>query len=121
MKRAALTVLLLVLVPIAPAADPPALTVSTAQGTVEKIDKDSLSVQPRRPDGKFDKVVVVKLTGTSKIALLSTRETAGKTVAVQRDIEARDLRTGQKATLVYTTIKDENILLTAVVLPLAEK
>ena len=121
MKRASLAVLFLVLAPLAVAADPPALTVTTAQGTVEKIEKDSLSVQPRRPDGKFDKVVIVKLTGTSKISLVSTRDSAGKIIVVQREIEARDLRAGQIATIVYTTIKEGNVLLSAVVLPAAEK
>ena len=120
MKRAALTVLLFV-VPFAFATDPAALTVMTAQGTVEKVDKDSLSVQPRRPDGKFDKVVVVRLTGTSKISVVSTRDNSGKTVVVQREVEARDLRPGQSATIVYTVVKDGNVLLSAVVLPPTEK
>jgi hypothetical protein len=107
--------LLLVLAPLTPAADPPALVI--AQGKVEKVEKESLTIQPRDASGKFGKAIVLKLTGTSKVSTVSTRETAAKVVLVQRDTDVADLKQGQIVAVIYTTMKDGNVLLSAVVQP----
>lgn len=119
MRRVALLVALAALLFLARAtlaADtPPPL--AAAHGKVEKVEKDSLTVQPRGADGKFGKGVVLKLTGTSKISLLTTRMQGGKLVIVQRDAEARDLKPGQAVAVIYTTLADGNVLLAAVAQP----
>src|SRR5437660_11553671 len=51
--------------------DAPAL--QTAQGVVEKVEKDTLTVKPRAKDGRFERPLVLKLTGTSKVSTLSTQ------------------------------------------------
>src|SRR3954451_13877045 len=124
MRRQSFAALVAVFALSAPAAafpDPPPLGLVTAQGSVEKVDKDTLSVQPRGPDGKFQKVVVLKLTGTTKISQAGTRDAAGKVVIVQRDVEARALRPGQTITPVYPSLKEGNVLLSAVAIPMAGK
>lgn len=87
---------------------------STAMGTVEKAEKEALTFQSRGPGGKFGKKVVLKVTGTSKVTLVTLEKRAGKLVPVQRDIEAKDLETGQHIALIYTSGTDP-VLLSAVV------
>src|SRR4051812_47296328 len=115
MPCASLVLALLFLVQPARAADPPPL--HFAHGKVEKVEKDTLAVQPRDASGKFVKGIVLKITGTSKVSTLNVRETGGKTVLVQRDTEARDLKPGQSIAIIYTMLKDGNVLLTAVAQP----
>jgi hypothetical protein len=103
----------------APAAGPPPLL--AAQGTIEKVDRETLTVRPRGPDGKFGKSLALKLTGTSKISTLMPQTRAGKTVMTQKDTEPKDLLPKQAIAVLYTTLKDSPILLTAVVQPPAEK
>jgi hypothetical protein len=100
---------------LAPAADPPPLLV--AHGKVDRVEKDTLSIQPREASGKFGKHIQFKVTGTSKVTTLTVRETGGKMVVVQRDTELRDLKPGQAVAVVYTALKDGNVLLSAVVQP----
>jgi hypothetical protein len=97
------------------AVDPPPL--ATAQGAVDKVDKDSLTLRPRGPDGKFMKSVTLKLTGTSKVSTLAPQTRAGKLVLTQKDTDAKDLQPGQAIAVIYTTVKDTSTLLTAVVQP----
>src|SRR5205085_8537481 len=104
MARASSALVVLFLLGSAFAADPPAL--HFASGRVEKVEKDSLTIQPRETTGKFGKQIALKITGTSKVSTLSIRETGGKSVVVQRDTEARDLKTGQAISVIYTTLKD---------------
>jgi len=95
-------------------ADPVPLT--TAHGKIEKVDKDTLVFQPRDESGKFGKAVTLHLTGTSRIATLSTRTMDKKVVFVQKDTEAKDLAPGQLIAVVYGTVKgQEPVLLSAVV------
>jgi hypothetical protein len=103
----------------APAADPPPLLL--AQGSVEKVDKDTLAVKPRGPDGKFGKSLVLKITGTSKVTTLLPRMQKGNVVLTQKDTEVKDLQPKQTIALVYTMVKTGPVLLTAVVQPPAEK
>jgi hypothetical protein len=112
-------VLCLLLTAAGRAADAP-LALATAQGTIDKVDKDSLTVRPRGPDGKFDKSVVLRLTGTTKILTLTTQTRAGKMVIVQRDIDAKDLQPKQTVAIIYASGPDGPVLLSAVAQP-AEK
>jgi hypothetical protein len=107
--------LLLLLPPLTLAADPPALII--AQGKVDKVDKDTLTIQPREAGGKFGKSIALKITGTSKLSTVSTRDTAAKVVLVQRDTDVAELKPGQAIAIIYTTMKDGNVLLTAVAQP----
>src|SRR5947207_14370653 len=90
------------------------LELSTATGAVEKADKDAMTIQPRGPGGKFAKKLVLKITGTSKLSLVSKEKRAGKLVPVQRDVEARDLEANQHVAVIYIAGTDA-ILLSAVV------
>jgi hypothetical protein len=119
MKRfsVALAVLALVLVArVASAADDKP-TFSVAEGKIDKVGKDSVTIQPRM-GGKFGKAITLKVTGTSKVATITTREQSGKTVVVQRETEVKDLKKDQEIAVIYAVKKDGNILLTAVVKPM---
>jgi hypothetical protein len=96
------------------AADQPSALV-TAQGMVEKVDKDSLTIRPRGPDGKFEKSVALKLTGTSKITSLSLQKRGSQTVPVQRDTDAKGLQPNEPVAVIYTEGPDGLVLLSAVV------
>ncbi len=98
-----------------------AVGMATAQGMIDKVEKESIVVRPRSADGKFEKSLNLKLTGTSKISTLSYQKRAGKNVAVQKDTEARDLTAKQPIAVIYTTGPDGLVLLAAVVLPTAGK
>jgi hypothetical protein len=97
------------------AADPPPLLL--AQGMVEKVDKDTLTVKPRGPDGKFGKSLALKITGTSKLTTLQPRMQKGAVVVTQKDTDAKDLQPKQTIALVYTMVKSGPVLLAAVVQP----
>jgi hypothetical protein len=97
---------------------PPLLT---AQGAVEKADKETLTVRTREPDGRFGKTLALKLTGTSKVTTLTVVMRAGKPVLTQKDTEPKDLEAKQIIAFVYTQLKDSPVLLTAVVQPAGEK
>lgn len=94
--------------------DDPSLAV--AQGVVDKADKDALTVKPRGADGKFQKAIVLKLTGTSKVTVLAPQKRGDKTVLTQRDADAKDLAAGQHVAVIYADAgKDGPVLLSAVV------
>jgi hypothetical protein len=99
------------------AADP---TLMTAQGTVDKVEKDSLTVRPRGPDGKFGKSLVLQLTGTTKITTLIPQSRAGKTVMTQKDTDAKDLQPKQAIAVIYAE-GTPPVLLSAVVQPAPDK
>jgi hypothetical protein len=100
--------------------DPPALL--TASGVVDKADKESLTVKPRGTDGKFQKALTLKVTGTSKVAVLAPQKRGEKVVLTQREIEAKDLVTGQLVAVVYAEAgKDGPVLLSAVAHPAPAK
>lgn len=103
------------------AADPPPLL--TAQGAIEKVDAtaNTLTVKPRTPDGKFGKNIVLKITGTTKVTTLTPRIQKGGVVIAQKDTAVKDLQPKQIIALVYTMVKDNPLLLAAVVQPSAEK
>lgn len=89
-------------------------------GTVEKADKDGLSVRPRGETGKFEKAVPLKLTGTSRVSTVTVQTRSGKMIVLQRDTDVKDLQPGQSIAVVYTKLKEDAILLSAVVDPTAK-
>jgi hypothetical protein len=91
-----------------------ALTVETAHGTVDKAEKDSLSFQPRTATGQLGKKMTLKVTATSKVTAVALEKRAGKLVPVQREIDVKDLESGQKISIIYAG-GSEPILLAAVV------
>src|SRR5262249_25575721 len=97
------------------AAEPPPLL--SAHGTVEKGGQDALSVLPRLPDGTFGKRLVLRVTGTSKVATLMPRAEKGRVVMTQRESDPKDLQPKQGVAVLYTLVSDTPILLTAVVQP----
>jgi hypothetical protein len=97
------------------------LPLLTAHGTVDKADKSIVTIRPRDPDGRFGKSMTFKLTGTSKITTLTSQMRAGKLVLVQRETEPTDLQSKQVIAVIYTTVKDGSVLLTAVVQSALEK
>jgi hypothetical protein len=97
-----------------------AVTLATAAGSVEKAEKDALTLQPRGADGKFGKRLVLKLTGSSKLTVVSQEKRGGKLVPVQREVEAADLAAGQLIAVIYTG-GAEPILLSGVVQKAAAK
>jgi hypothetical protein len=100
--------------------DPPPLLI--AHGVVDKADKENLSIKPRGPDGKFQKTITLKVTGTSKVSILTPQKRADKIVLTQRDVESKDLATGQSIAVIYAeTGKDSPVLLSAVVQPASAK
>jgi hypothetical protein len=100
------------------AADTP-LALATAQGIIDKVEKDSLTVHTRGPDGKFGKSVVLKVTGTSKITTVTPQTRGGKLVLVQKDTDVKDLQPKQSVVVIYATAGDDTVLLAAVVQPAA--
>jgi hypothetical protein len=118
-RLAVVALAFLILAGAAFAADPPNLV--TMEGNVEKIGKESLTIQPRQTGGKFGKAITLKLTGTSKLTTLTTQDRSGKAVLVQRDTDIKDLQKNQNIAVIYASAKDGNVLLSAVVLPAAEK
>jgi hypothetical protein len=115
--RSALTILALVyLVTIAWAAEPIPLVV--AHGKVEKVEKDSLTFQPRDESGKFGKAITLQVTGTSKVTTLGSQLRDKKLVLTQKEGEVKDLNAGQVIALIYATPKgQEPLLLSAIVEP----
>jgi hypothetical protein len=91
---------------------PPLLT---ASGVVDKADKETLVVKPRGADGKFQKTISLKVTGTSKVTVLTPQKRAGGVVLTQRDVEAKDLVTGQVVAIIYAEAGKEGIILLSAV------
>jgi hypothetical protein len=122
MRRLALAAVLLGLVLSFPAwsadADP---GVTTAQGAVDKVEKDSVTIRSRGSDGRFGKNLTLKVTGTSKVSTLTTQMRSGKPVLVQKDIEVKELQPKQSIAVIYATGAADPVLLAAVVQPAADK
>jgi hypothetical protein len=97
----------------------PALQI--AMGTLENVGKDSLTIRPRGPDGKFQKSVTLRVTGTSKATTLSLEKRGGKMVAVQRETDLKDFQPGQSIAVIYTTSGAAPVVLSAVVQSASEK
>jgi hypothetical protein len=97
----------------------PALMV--AMGVVDKADKESLVVKPRGPEGKFQKAVPLKLTGTSRVSILAPQKRGAEVVLAQRDAEAAELSAGQAVAVIYADAGDDGpVVLSAVAQPHAK-
>jgi hypothetical protein len=118
MKRLCVLVIALAFwVPVS-AAPPPLLT---SQGKVEKVDKEkeTLTIQPIVDGKPKGQPIVLKLTGTTQVSTVSTKEMGGKTIFFQRETDKRDLMPGQVIAVVYSSLPkgDMPVLLSAVVQP----
>ena len=118
--RALLSFATLVGLTVALAAQDKTTPLLTATGVVDKADKDGLSVKPRGNDGKFQKTLALKVTGTSKVTVLTPQKRGEKVVLTQRETDAKDLSAGQAVAIIYTEGADGPVLLSAVAHP-AEK
>ena len=86
----------------------------TAVGTVEKFDKESVTITLA---DKPKKSIELKITGTSNFTLFSPQVRSGKTVITQRKAEATDLAKGQYIAIIYAEADKEYVLLNAVLKP----
>ena len=91
---------------------------STAVGTVEMVEKETVTITLAE---KTKKTVVLKVTGTSNFFLLTPQVRSGKTVITQRKAEATDLTKGQSIAVIYTEADKESVLLNAVMKPVEKK
>lgn len=101
------------------AAAVPAL--QTASGSVDKASAESLTIRPRGADGKFQKALTLKVTGTSKVSVLTPQKRADKMVLTQRDAQAKDLAPGQIIAVIYAEAGKDAVLLSAVARPAMNK
>jgi hypothetical protein len=113
---AAVTLALLTLYGTTLAGDP-SPTLMAASGTVVKVEKNSLTLQPRDEAGKFGKNLVLKLTGTSKLTVLTQRKQGKKMVAVQNEVPVKELKPGQQLAVIFTAGPKGAVLLSGVALP----
>jgi guanyl-specific ribonuclease Sa len=102
-------------------AQEPAPALGTTHGIIEKIDKESLTILPRGPDGKVEKGLTLKLTGTSQLSAVTEQKRAGKVVLVQRLVELQDLEPRQAITVIHGLGPSGPVLLAAVVHHAAER
>jgi hypothetical protein len=109
------TCLLMLLAAVAAAQTAPPLL--TAHGTVDKVSKTSITLRPRSAEGKFEKALVLKVTGTSRLTTLVPQVRAGKTVLTQKDTDLKDLEAKRTIAVIYTKVKEGNVLLVGVVQP----
>ena len=86
----------------------------TAVGTVEKFDKESVTITLA---DKPKKSIELKITGTSNFTLFAPQVRSGKTVITQRKAEATDLAKGQFVAVIYAEADKEYVLLNAVLKP----
>lgn len=97
-------------------------SLGTASGVVDKAEKDEISVKPRAADGKFQKTLTLKVTGTSKVTILTPQKRADKVIMTQREAEAKDLVSGQTVAVIFAEAgKDGSVLLSAVAHPAPAK
>ena len=87
----------------------------TTLGVIEKVEKELVTIKHRAADGKFDKSLVLKLTGTSRLSVLSTQKRGDKLVLVQKDMEAKNLAEKQQIAVIFANNGDDHVLLAAVV------
>ncbi len=86
-----------------------------AVGTVEKFDKESVTITLA---DKPKKSIELKITGTSNFTLFAPQVRSGKTVITQRKAEATDLTKGQFVAVIYAEADKEFVLLNAVLKPI---
>jgi ribonuclease T1 len=91
----------------------------TAEGTIDSVDNDSLTLTPRGADGKVGKILVLKLSATSQVFMLTTQRQGDKIVLGQRELEPKALKSRQAIAVIYAV--PDHVLLTAVALPHADR
>jgi len=95
---------------------------ANGHGLITKVEDKSVSISPRGPDGKLEKAITLKVTGTTSLTLVGTRKTKGKLIITQKSIKAKDLESKQTIAFIYTKEGgDVPTLLSGVVQPSAEK
>lgn len=92
-----------------------AIHAKTVQGTVEKMEKDALTIKHHTGDKKTDKTITFKLTGTSRFTTLSVQKRSDKIVLVQKDTEAKAIAEKQSIAVIYADNAGDHVLLAAVV------
>ena len=92
-------------------------TLAAAQGAVANVEKDSLTIRPRGPEGRFEKELVLQVTGSSHVTVLTFQTRAGKSVPVQQPTDVKDLKPQQSVAVIYTPAASGPVLLSAVALP----
>lgn len=88
--------------------------IMVAQGLVEKVEKDVLTIKPRGADGKFGKSIVLKLTGTSHFSTVSSQKRGDKLVLVQKELEAKNLTAKHSISVIYAENAEDLVVLSAV-------
>jgi ferredoxin-fold anticodon binding domain-containing protein len=91
-----------------------ATPVHVVQGVIEKIEKDSIVLKPRASSGKFEKNMILKLTGTSRLSVVSTQKRGEATVFVQKDLDSKQLAEKQSIAVIFAKNGDDNVILTGV-------
>jgi hypothetical protein len=90
--------------------------IMTAHGKVQKVDKDTLTFQPRDAGGKFGKAVTLKLTGTSRFTTLAPQKRDKTLIMAQKETDAKDVAPGQLMAVIYASpMGQEPVLLSAVI------
>jgi hypothetical protein len=126
MKRTLPAVALLtLLVLFRPAsADPPTMpgTVFEVSGKVVKVDDKTVSIQTRRPDGKFGEAITFQFTNTTRVTRLRLTKMGEAFVAAQIQATPKDLEKDQMISVIgcyngQVDGKDVNVLLSAVIQP----
>lgn len=87
---------------------------AAAHGVVLKADANSVTVRPRGADGKFEKELVLQVTGTTKVTSVTIQTRGGKPVAVQTDSDAKSLQPQQEISVIAAQVGDAWVLLSAV-------
>src|SRR6266481_658553 len=112
-KRIQIVILLLLLAAArSPAADAP---LATAHGRVVKANAKVVILRPPAQGGGLGDAIVLKLTGTSRVTVVTIQQRGGQPVAVQRDVEAKDLQPDQIIAAIYTVVDQDKVLLSAAV------
>lgn len=93
--------------------EPPRM--QTVQGTINKVEKDSITIKHKSGDSKTEAKIAFKLTGTSRFSMLSTQKRGDKIVLVQKDAEVKNLAEKQTIAIIYANNAGDHILLAAVV------
>ena len=78
------------------------LELTVGKGMVEKADKSEVTIQLRGAGGKFGKKVALKITGTSKLTILSKEKRAGKlSCPSNARLDAKDLEPNHAIAVIY--------------------
>ena len=111
-SKAFVVIIILGFLSPAPAAEP---ILATATGIVGKGTAEVLIVRPRDAEGRFGKTLSLKIRGTSKITTMVMQTRDKRAIVSQREIEANQAKPNDAVAVIYTSVGDELILLSAIV------